>query len=750
MSPGDPPFFDQDWARRTRHKNACRALHGALLRQEVYSEDGSTLAPIPYLVSESSYEIRKLQPRTRPPEDRPFEELGYATVADFEWPSVVLRIPRESRSLTYDRVQDDPRVSQTLALAVDDFAVVTRSAALAYPRRTVPTELPEQGELHVVVSETDVVHVDDSTGYRLAVPIESRTYELTGLELSGTGLLTKDAVANAYSTADEIGYHETPTSGVEKRLVQREKARYYDSSALPALLDFGAADARGLLYESYLLDLTSDLLSVAFGSRVTSGILTEGGYVTPSGETGYWLPSGYAVFDDELFYLPTSVVDPFGNTTTMAYDDYAFFATSVADPFGNTVSAAHDYRVLGPNLVTDPNGNRSAARFDPRGLVVATAVMGKVGSSDGDTLAAPTSYVEYDLFQWGTAQKPAFAHSYARETHGDSGTRWLESVTYTNGSGGVAMVKAKAEPVGTTARWVGTGRTVLDNKGNPIKQYEPYFSTTSGYEDEDDIVATGVTPILHYDAIGRLVRTDLPNGSYSRVETSPWKTRAFDPNDTVLEDGNLWRAARLSTATPAPSAAEERARTLAEAHANTPTTTHFDSMGRAFLVVADNTDDELFETRTKLDIESQVLEVKDPLGRTCQTHLYSMAGQLLKETNIDTGSRWTIRDVMGAPLRRWDSRDQVFRTQMDSLWRVTHLWLTPGEAAEILLQRTVYGDDAGLTSPESATTCAGARYPRVRRRGRCARHIVDFKGNLLASSASRSPTTRPSTGARRQ
>ena len=48
------------------------------------------------------------------------------------------------------------------------------------------------------------------------------------------------------------------------------------------------------------------------------------------------------------------------------------------------------------------------------------------------------------------------------------------------GAGTVAMTKLQAEPAtpGGPARWVGSGRTVLNNKGNPVKQYEPYFSTT--------------------------------------------------------------------------------------------------------------------------------------------------------------------------------------------------------------------------------------------------------------------------------
>jgi hypothetical protein len=81
----------------------------------------------------------------------------------------------------------------------------------------------------------------------------------------------------------------------------------------------------------------------------------------------------------------------------------------------------------------------------------------------------------------------------------------------------------------------GTGRTVFNNKGNPVKQYEPFFSATFDFEDEAKVVESGVTPIIHYDALDRVVRTELPNGTESRVAFDVWKQEYSEPNDTVLE-----------------------------------------------------------------------------------------------------------------------------------------------------------------------------------------------------------------------
>ena len=104
------------------------------------------------------------------------------------------------------------------------------------------------------------------------------------------------------------------------------------------------------------------------------------------------------------------------------------------------------------------------------------------------------------------------------------------------------MQKVQAEPgpvpgmTGTVSpRWVGTGRTVFDNKGNPVKQYEPFFSATSDFEDEASIVATGVTPIIHYDPLDRVIRTDFPDGTFSKVEFDAWQQESWDQNDTVLD-----------------------------------------------------------------------------------------------------------------------------------------------------------------------------------------------------------------------
>jgi YD repeat-containing protein len=52
--------------------------------------------------------------------------------------------------------------------------------------------------------------------------------------------------------------------------------------------------------------------------------------------------------------------NPFGNVSTVQYDDYNLLPTITTDALGMQVEAIYDYRLLQPCLITDPNGNRSA------------------------------------------------------------------------------------------------------------------------------------------------------------------------------------------------------------------------------------------------------------------------------------------------------------------------------------------------------------------------------------------------------
>lgn len=142
-------------------------------------------------------------------------------------------------------------------------------------------------------------------------------------------------------------------------------------------------------------------------------------------------------------------------------------------------------------------------------------------------------------------------------------------------------------------RWIGSGRTVLNNKGNAVKQFESYFSVTHHYEDLKELVETGVTPLMYYDPPGRLIKTDMPDGTLSRIEFDSWKQVVYDQNDTVLESSWYYKRTNrlMDTELIAEGKDPEREKAAADQaakHANTPNVLHFDTLGRPVLSVDHN------------------------------------------------------------------------------------------------------------------------------------------------------------------
>ncbi|MFY0598321.1 MAG: AHH domain-containing protein [Cyclobacteriaceae bacterium] len=768
-------------------REAARALKGSPLRQEVYSQDGSPVETNPYVVTENTYEVKLVQPvALRGPQGDRRRDRDYASFQT---------IPADSISYQYERNPADPRISHQLTVNTDEYGQVLKAAAIVYPRRSSIGHA-QQDEIKITSQENVLINEPENVlFYRLGVPQASKSYEITGISLPSdfydADLDVREASRSAWfdslkvilkdesNAFSEISFEIAPTTGLQKRLLDHSQIRYYDEVLSATPLAEGLVASHALPFETYQLALTAGQIANTLNdngvTRVDTALLTEGKYVDHLSDGDYWIPSGKTAFDTSNFYLPTTQTDPFGNQTSFEFDSYHLLLIKTTDALGNEVQAQYDYRLLQPKLVTDPNGNRQEFEFDVRGMVTKLAVMGKVGDSDGDTLAAPTSEFTYDLFEWSTNQKPNYAYSKSRETHGAGITSFIESYAYSNGLGQVIMTKNKVangfaygrdangdllregdgslsapiEIISPNQRWIGSGRTILDNKGNPVKQYEPYFSSTHEYESEAELVEYGVTPIIRYDPLGRAIRTELPNDSLTRVEFSPWEQKNYDQNDTVKS--SLWYVNRNGAAnegqTNAPTNKDERAAWLAAKHDNTPQVIHLDVLGRPFVTIDRLTDTgtidgvDFYTMTTELDIQGNPLSITDAKGRTSFTYTYGLLNQPLKTTHLDNGTRYAISDVAGNPLRAWDDRSQQFRFVYDQLLRPTKTYLIdnwshpePAEGYnESLISLTVYGESL-IGQPELVEgNLRGQVHLTFDSAGMVKNTAFDFKGNPLAT-----------------
>lgn len=502
------------------------------------------------------------------------------------------------------------------------------------------------------------------------------------------------------------------------------------------------------------------------GGYLSGALLqADGRFPTTDRADDWWIPDGRSFFSPEPaapaaefeqarrhFFRVRRFRDPFGSEVRVDDDAVDLFATTTTDALGNQVRVlAHDYRVLQPRLVADPNGNRTEVAFDTFGLVVGTAVMGKPAPApaEGDSLAgfvpdlspaqleaffadpaaaagalvqgAGTRFV-YDLHRFRRSRaahpadpqrwQPAAFAALARETHihgpvPPHGLRIRASFTYADGAGRHSQSKLPAEPgPGGVPRWVGSGWTVLNNKGLPVREYEPFFSDSHTYEPE---VQTGVSARIWYDPLGRAVATLHPDGTYDKVVVGAWQVATHDTNDTCTSDPRTdpdiaglvagyaatlpggwatWHDQRIAGAL---GPAEQAAAAGAAAHAGTPSTACFDPLGRTFLTLVgnrvaspghdlDGTETTLAE-RADIDIEGNVRLTRDavtatalggdPLGRVVHRTTYDMVGRPIASTGMDAGAQWLLADALGNPIRSWDSRGHNLITSYDVLRRRT-------------------------------------------------------------------------------
>lgn len=908
-----PDTILPDGLTTDEEREACRALKGSMLRQEIYALDGTDKEPHPYSVVEQNFRIRCDQGRSGTNRHGVFFVHPYETI-----------------TYHYERDPTDPRIQHTIRLEVDAFGNPLKDVNIGYGRRqpedapTLPVE-----QTRTLVTFTDSLYsnaIDDLAEWpdehRTPLLCETRTYELSGYTPSGPAgpagwrrFLQSDFVQDSDRGSTlkfdrQLDYTDLSSTGKECRKIEHVRT-LYRSDDLTSILGLGQLEPRAFLGETYNLAFTPKLLELVYErdgqallptpDNVLGGTLADrGGYVSSqdlkadgrvpiTDPNGYWwVPSARAfmspnsddTFVQELayakahFFLPLRVRNPFHSTADptesfVAYDDHDLLIVETRDPLGNRVSVGerddtgtltandNDYRVLQPQLVMDANRNRSAVSFDALGMVVGTAVMGKPEQREGDNLqdfdpdlskttilghladplnsphdilGSATTRIVYDLFAYERTKdqsepRPNAVYAIARETHQSdlkSGqqSKVQHSFTYFDGFGRVIMKKAQAEPgpvpqrdangklkLGpdnlplmtandVAPRWVGSGTVENNIKGDPWRQWQPFFSDRHGYEAD---VKIGVSATLFYDPAGRVIGKLHPNHTYEKVAFGPWQQVTWDVNDTLAPPDNdgvpfnpksdpdvgtffkrlpdedylpTWYDLRIDhekalekwperddqgDLLPDAVRRDNAARRMAEAdaarkalaHSGTPTTVFFDTLGRPFLTLADNGPDPSnpnqhlqFATRVELDIESNQRVVRDALkqadddpGRIVMRYDYDMLGNRIHQESMEAGQRWMVNDVTGKPIRAWDSRGHIFRTEYDTLRRPKRIFVTGADPdqpdVELLTECLVYGEQ----HPQSEQfNLRGRVHLHLDQAGMAITGEYDFKGNALNAS----------------
>ncbi len=274
-------------------------------------------------------------------------------------------------------------------------------------------------------------------------------------------------------------------------------------------------------------------------------------------------------------------------------------------------------------------------------------------------------------------------------------------------------------------------------KGNTVLQYEPYFSTTPAYDPAEQAANLGVSPKMHYDAMGRVRRTDMPDGTFSYTIWDGWMQVVYDANDTSTDSD--WYTLYSAGTTEQQDAADKAA-----AHYDTPSIVHLDSLARPFYSIQlleamavtegdegleyDLTGIDHISAYENFDISGNRLSVVDGRGNTPLTYTYNLLKVPMQQISVDSGTNYMLAGVDGQPLYAWDADNREFHFEYDELRRPTIKEVTYS-ATTYQIEETIYGEgiSIGLDS-DTDLNLRGQVYCHRDNAGESFVTLYDFKG----------------------
>ncbi|HHE7966792.1 TPA: toxin TcdB middle/C-terminal domain-containing protein [Serratia marcescens] len=372
-----------------------RALKGTLLRNELYGEDDTALADVPYTVSEYRPQARLLSGITE------------------RVPSV-LPLILESRDWQYDRIVSDPRCDQQTVLQFDELGLPCDSLSIAYPRRNKPTDSPYPTTLPEGLFDASY---DKQQQYLRMSRSRSTFHTLSTNTIWMPGLADTSRLDIGERSADSIpadgvtlewcqgsGKSVLPGSVPDEyaghtRTLYAGKNNLPDFPPLIAATETAELDTPALSAFDTILSPESLAVLLAHSGRYQVAVPFNNSlsvYVSQQELTTY---AGADAFYRPLSQRQTTLT----GATTLKWDTHYCAIASSADAAGLSVHAVYDYRFLAPVSLRDTNDNLSLIQTDALGRVVTSRFSGtENGRVQGYTFpeaepvafAAPTSVDE--------------------------------------------------------------------------------------------------------------------------------------------------------------------------------------------------------------------------------------------------------------------------------------------------------------------------------------------------------------------
>jgi len=721
-------------------RQACVALAGSQLRQEIFQVgDDGTPGDVPLSVVQANRYVSLLQP-----------------CLDGQY-AVFQVLPRENATSNYDQIAADPRIEHSFTLETDPYGQPTLVANIGYGRRSVPAGAPpRQHKLLASAARTRFINVE--TPYHLiGKPCEQAAYELAGLDPAPARYFSFDACATqvAAALANTIPFGKDFTPGqTAAQLEQWSQTLFWDAQQ-NAALPLGQTTQQALVYCDRAAVFPQSLVDDVYDTTVVTAQLLQqqGGYLFDAAGGYWWNQNLIARYTGAASYHSLiETVDPFGAVMQYGYDPYWLAVITATDALSQTIRSALDYQAMQTRTVTDLNGTVSEVLFDPLAqVIVSTLHDARGGVPNGnqplsayveqpfatgpEVLADPQEYLQgassffaYDLFAWQRDAMPPNSVTltrvdwyYAPDGSAAPASPIRRTVDYGDGfSRPISTVSAidsaaiapdsypphTAPPSGDLA-WIVSGRTINNERGEPVRRYVPYVSATPDYAPVPDVAFTAYA----YDAANRIVRTDTPDGFFRSTVYAPWCEIVSDEDDNVLQSATY----RRIIIDNGPATSEQRAALQkAAVFADTPTTSQYDARGATIQRTQINTAvvDSVVSTFDMItsywvNMSGANLRVADPRFYNPATpdvpkafnyvNVLDMAGQVVSSQSADSGLATILSDALGGMIDHWNARGFRLVTAFDMLHRETSKTVIGGGLDQIV-QRTDYGTDPATRS----------------------------------------------------
>jgi len=774
---------------RRAERDALRSLRGREVRTELYGLDSSGLEGQPYTVTENQSSTRlEFTPSEAQIMQGNLPGSGY----------IFFAFTLAQRTTQWER-GNDPLTQITFTDNYDSFG---------QPQSFIETGVPRGREFITADANASEPYLVKFTSITYTNPINTPGLYLVDRVAKTTVYdIPNDGKLDVFSLKDNI------LSGSANYKIEGQTFNYYDGNAYQGL-PFRQLGQFGALTRIETLILTDDLVNQAYTTLppyldpngatswnkypnefrsttpVLAGYLFRDNANEPDYATGYYAITQQSKYDFQGGVpnprgLELGNRDPLNNETQIIRDDFQLFPITTIDPKGLEVSADYDYRVMKLNNFIDPNGNRTAYTFTPMGLLEKTIIMGKTGENVGDTVDEPSVKFEYNLLSYLNTGQPISTRAIARENHFHDGVNENKIITieYSDGFGRLLQTRTQAEDTifggdvfgnaglspdqnapNTPAIGIErnsadppnvlvSGWQIYNNKLKVVEKYEPFYS--QGWEYNAPVDAEkGQKITMFYDPRSNVTRTLNPNGSEQRVilgipdnlntpddfTPTPWEAYTYDANDLA------------SITHPTDTA-------IASDHYFTPSNQLIDAFERIVRSVNRNgqgINDEAV-VAYKYDIRGNIIEIKDPLGRTSFERLYDLmpdeeedeedseeensitqegdesetnGSRVIRTIQLDGGLTTKVFDANGNHIEQRNSKGALVLNTFDKLNRQDNKWSRDNNNELLSLRiHQIYGDSADLVNAENFNL-KGNLYKQYDEAGLVTIGLYDFKGNI--------------------